>query len=215
MPDPGSKCPSCGAQLALEVIILWRPFGCPHCHVLIVLKRRYGRFQGIGCLAIFIACSAFLLLAFHLHWLLSMIVALISGVALSALARNFLLRRWPGPPNFRPYIVRDYPEALKSVLALVESVAEIEAWSVESNSHLELVRSEISLDDELENAALELVAYLKSTLQGLPFRRVKGLPSNLSPDDIRRELRLISTDLRLAVGESDHLAPTERAQKAV
>jgi hypothetical protein len=201
MPEPGFKCPCCEGQIAREVIILWRPFGCPHCRQLIVRKQRYGWFHGVGCLTIFLACSAGLILAFRLHWALSIIVALISGVALSALARNFLLRRWPGPPNFRPYIVRDYPDALKSVLALVESVAEIEGWSVESNSHLELVRSEISLDDELENAALELVSYLKSTLQGLPFRRVKGLPSNLSPDEVRRELRLISEDLRLAVRE--------------
>jgi hypothetical protein len=201
MPDPGFKCPFCQGQIASEVIILWRPFGCPHCHQLIVLRRRYGWFQGVGCLTIFAACSAGLILALHLHWVLSMIAALISGVALSTLARNFLLRRWPGPPNFRPYIVRDHPEVLNSVLALVESVAEVEAWTVNLNSHLEIVRSQISLDDELENSALELIAYLRSTLQGLPFRRAKGLPSNLSPEGVRRELRSISVDLRLAAGE--------------
>ncbi len=182
-------------------MILWRPFGCSHCHQLIALRQRYGRLQGIGCLAILVACSAGLTIGFHIHWALSIMAGLILGAALSALARKFLLRHWPGPPNFDAYIVRDHSEALKSVQALVESVAEVEAWNEELSSHLERARSQISLDDALENSALELAAYLKSSLQGLPFRKVKGLPSNLSPDAVRRELRLISVDLRQALGE--------------
>lgn len=199
MPDSGSKCPYCQGQIAPDAMILWRPFGCPHCHQLIVLKQRYGRLQGIGCVAILIACSVGLIVAFHLHWVLSIIAGLILGVVLSTLARKFLLRHWPRPPNLSAYIVRDEPETLKSVLALAESVAEVEAWSEEHNSRLERVRAQISLDDELENSALELTAYFKSSLQGLPFRKVRGLPSNLSTDALRKELRSISVDLRQAV----------------
>jgi len=198
MPDSRRKCPYCQGQIARESIILWRPFGCPHCHQLIVLVQRYGWFQGIACLAILIACSASLIVAFHLNWVLSIVAGLIFGVALSTLARKFLQRHWPGPPNLVAYITRDSPEALKSVLVLVESVAEADA-SEQHNSQLELVRSQISLDDALENAALELTAYLKSSLQGLPFRKVKGLQGNLSPDATRQELRSIALDLRQAM----------------
>ncbi|HEY6946666.1 MAG TPA: hypothetical protein VI431_16130 [Candidatus Acidoferrum sp.] len=136
---------------------------------------------------------------FKLSWLLSLTAGLILGVALSTLARKLLLRHWPGPPIFSAYIVRDYPEALKSVLVLAQGVAEAEVWTEEHNSQLKHVRSQISLDDALENSALELIAYLKSALQGVPFRGIKGLPRDLTPDALRRELRLISVDLRQAL----------------
>ena len=201
MQGSASNCAYCQRQIAPETIILWRPFGCPHCHQLIAVRHRYGWFQGIGCLTILLACSASLFFMFNLFWLLSLMAGLILGVALSTLARKLLLRYWPGPPSFSAYTVRDYPEALKSVLALAQSVAEVEVWTEEHNSQLEHVRSQISLDDALENSALELIAYLKSTLQGGPFRGIKGLPRDLTPDALRRELRLISGDLRQAIGK--------------
>ena len=201
MPNSGPKCPYCEGQIPPEAIFLWRPFACPHCHQLIAVRHRYAWFQGIGCLTILLACSASLVFMFNLSWLLSLIAGLILGVALSTLARKLLLRYWPGPPSFSAYIVRDCPEALKSVLALAQGVAEVENWTEEHDSQLKHVRSQISLDDALEDSALELIAYLKSTLRGVPFRGIKGLPRDLTPDALRRELRLISVDLRQAVGE--------------
>lgn len=196
-----SNCAYCQQQIAPETILFWRPFGCPHCHQLIAVRHRYGWFQGIGCLTILLASSASLVLALNLSWLLNVMAGLILGVVLSALARKLLLRYWPGTPSFSAYVVRDEPEALKSVLALAQSVAEVEVWTEEHNSQLKHVRSQISLDDALENSALKLIAYLKSTLQGGPFRGIKGLPRDLTPDALRRELRLISLDLRQAIGE--------------
>lgn len=201
MQDSPSNCTYCQQPIAPETIILWRPFGCPHCRQLIAVKHRYGWFQGIGCLTILLTCSASLVFMFNLSWLLSLMAGLILGVTLSTLARKLLSRYWPGPPSFSAYIVRDYPETLKSVLALAQGVVEVEVWTEEHNSQLERVRSQISLDDELENSALELISCLKSTLQGAPFRGIKGLPGDLTPDALRRELRLISVDLRQAVGE--------------
>ena len=152
-------------------------------------------------MAILLACSAELIGVFHLNWLPSITAGLVSGLVLSVLGGKYLRRRWPGRPSFRAYVLWDPPEVLQSVLTLVESVAEVETWSIQNNSQLEIVRSEISLDDALVNSALELVDYLRSTLQGLPFRKVEGLPENLAADGIRRELRLISADLRLAIGK--------------
>lgn len=200
MQDSPSNCVFCQRQIASEAIILWRPFGCPDCRQLIAVRHRYGWFQGIGCLTILLACSANLVFMFNLSWLLSLVAGLILGVALSTLARKLLLRFWPGPPSFSAYIVRDCPEALKSVLALAQDVAKVEVWTDEHNSQLNLVRSQISLDEALEDSALELIAFLKSTLQGVPFRGIKGLPRDLTPDALRRELRLISVDLRQALG---------------
>lgn len=199
MQDSPSNCAYCQQQISPETIIFWRPFGCPYCHQLIAVRHRFGWFQGIGCLTILLVCSASLVFMFKLSWLLSLTAGLILGVALSTLARKLLLRHWPGPPIFSAYIVRDYPEALKSVLVLAQGVAEAEVWTEEHNSQLKHVRSQISLDDALENSALELIAYLKSALQGVPFRGIKGLPRDLTPDALRRELRLISVDLRQAL----------------
>ncbi len=101
--------------------------------------------------------------------------------------------------NLRPLgpEISTYPENLPALAEFLDRIADASAWSTEFSERLGALERHRTLDDWLENVAVELAERYGDTLQGVPSRKRSRIKKSFSLEELREELRAIARDLRL------------------
>jgi hypothetical protein len=190
------ECPSCHLRLAATSVPAYRPFSCKKCNLVIDPIPYYQRFGNIGCAGIAIIWLP-VWIGLNLKWYLA-VSGLAAAIYLSTVIIRLVARLWPQAPRLRAHELYTEPENLGQLAELLCRIADASAWNSDLESSLQDSKRRQTLDDWLENAAIDLAEICKDVLQGVPPRKKVDIEPALGPDALRAELRATAATLRNA-----------------
>ena len=182
--------------MAAEAAPSYRPFSCPNCKRLIELRPYAPRYAVAGCLGMCVVCSlGFVAIGLGL---VGIAAGAVAGFLITRLAVGWIKQRWPHPPELKSYDVRTYPENLIALAELLDQAAAASEWNTDWDKRIETAQRNKTYDDELENVSIDLAEIHKAKLQGSRPPKRKRVPHDMGLDELRKELRAVAGDLRIA-----------------
>ena len=199
-----SVCPSCQQKIESQAIRNWRPFSCPNCKQIVAPRSAYRRYGIVGCWTVIILCALGSYFLSQRGFLAISIIGFVAGIILAILAAGLIIRvlnRWmPRSPLLMRHMFYVEPRALVEIADFLDTIHTAQEWTSEYDRRLYLLSTSRSLDDALENASLEAAEEFKRRfVQSKTYKKKidKALKRH-NLDELRSELEIIATDLRIA-----------------
>ena len=189
------KCPYCRAALPNEAVPTYRPFSCPKCRLLVVLRPYYYGFGKPGCVLILAWIPLSLIFSTLRPYT---IPGFVLGSLMYIVIPKIIRKLRPRAPFLEGYSVWTYAENLTFLAEFLDETVDVTKWSPEFDDRLKKAKGCRSYDDELENVAIDLAELYKDLLRGAPARKRKRIQRTFGLDELRSELRTVAADLRIA-----------------
>jgi endogenous inhibitor of DNA gyrase (YacG/DUF329 family) len=149
MTDKAGTCPYCGEEVPRDVVCEYRPFSCPKCQSIVVVRGAYGKYMLPGCVLffLFIAAALYIFEANLSRGPFRVLGVVAAAVGAISIMRGilWLLNHWrPRPEILEKHVLCEHPDLVPQVADFLDSVADLQVWSDEKDRRLSLLERETS-----------------------------------------------------------------------